>query len=425
MRDYHLARVDSFTGLSAAQIKTSIRSHKGQMTKLGNLALLQIETVRAFPNQRCADALEETLAKIKEKLADIEYGYNELSKEDAETEADNGKKLDKIANDTNEHMNRILRALAQVKKPEAPTGAAPAGQPEQNGVKIKDGLKPEKLKMDNTPAELRRWKTKVHTFFTASNLRRATNLEQRGYLEMCLDTELGERLCANPDIHGASPVLRYANEQMQEMTCIEAIENDFKIRYPMTSRRHELLTSRQPRGELMSTHRARMDGLMTDSDIANTGIEQLMATILICSCTNDELKEELIKLNEPTRVQVNEAIDNYERKKSDMKRTSESRAFVAKADKQRRRPEEKKELVCWACGNNGHRSTECRKKKEDLYCNKCKRKGHVTKVCGQHQKPGRARQAKEKQDSSDSEDDRKIEEVKAARTAAGTPPMLL
>ena len=99
MRDYHLARVDSFTGLSAAQIKTSIRSHKGQMTKLGNLALLQIDTVRAFPNQRCADALEETLAKIKEKLADIEYGYNELSKEDAETEAENGKKLNKIANE--------------------------------------------------------------------------------------------------------------------------------------------------------------------------------------------------------------------------------------------------------------------------------------------------------------------------------------
>ena len=107
-------------------------------------------------SEMCIRDREETLAKIKEKLADIEYGYNELSKEDAETEADNGKKLDKIANDTNEHMNRILRALAQVKKPEAPTGAAPAGQPEQNGVKIKDGLKPEKLKMDNTPAELRR-----------------------------------------------------------------------------------------------------------------------------------------------------------------------------------------------------------------------------------------------------------------------------
>ena len=49
----------------------------------------------------------------------------------------------------------------------------------------------------------------------------------------------------------------------------------------------------------------------------------------------------------------------------------------------------------------------------------------MNKVCGQHQKLGRARQAREKQDSSDEEDDRKIEEVKVARTAAGTPPMLL
>ena len=67
--------------------------------------------------------------------------------------------------------------------------------------------------------------------------------------------------------------------------------------------------------------------------------------------------------------------DSYERKKSDMKRTSESRAFVAKSDKQRRRPEEKKELVCWACGNSGHRSTECRKKRTICIATRVKGKG--------------------------------------------------
>ena len=115
MRNYHLARVESFHGLSAAQIKTSTRSHKGQMTKLGNQALIQIDTCRAFPNKRCADALEETMDRIKEKLADIEYGYNELSKEDGTTEPENIKKVEKICNDTNDMMDRILRTLAQVK----------------------------------------------------------------------------------------------------------------------------------------------------------------------------------------------------------------------------------------------------------------------------------------------------------------------
>ena len=38
---------------------------------------------------------------------------------------------------------------------------------------------------------------------------------------------------------------------------------------------------------------------------------------------------------------------------------------------------------------------------------------------------GQSKAGKRNQDSSDSEDYRKIKEVKAARTAAGTPPMLL
>ena len=426
MRNYHLARVESFNGLSAAQIKTSTRSHKGQMTKLGNQALIQIDTCRAFPNKRCADALEETMDRIKEKLADIEYGYNELSKEDGTTEPDNIKKVEKICNDTNDMMDRILRTLAQVKQPEEPSAAAPAGTPQQNGVKIKDGLKPEKLKMDNNPSEFRRWKVKIHTFFTASNLIKATNLEQRGYLEMCIDTELGERLEANPLIHQASPVLRYTGEpEPQDLTCIQALERDFINRYPMTSRRHELLQAKQARGELMSTYSAKINGLIEDSDIMNCGIEELVATILICGCTNDELKEELMKLVKPTRADANRAIDNYEQRKSDMKRTSEAKAYVAKSDKGKKKEVEKKEPTCWLCGNNGHRSTECRKKKEDLYCKKCKRKGHVTKICSQHQKLGRARQTRDVPESEDSDDDRQSEHVKAARSDPGTPPMLL
>ena len=69
------------------------------------------------------------------------------------TEADNIKKVEKICNDTNDMMDRILRTFAQVKQPEEPSAAAPAGTPQQAGVKIKDGLKPEKLKMDNNPSD--------------------------------------------------------------------------------------------------------------------------------------------------------------------------------------------------------------------------------------------------------------------------------
>jgi len=99
---------------------------------------------------------------------------------------------------------------------------------------------------------------------------------------MCIDTELGERLEANPLIHQASPVLRYTGEpEPQDLTCIQALERDFINRYPMTSRRHELLQAKQARGELMSTYSAKINGLIEDSDIMNCGIEELVATILI------------------------------------------------------------------------------------------------------------------------------------------------
>ena len=79
------------------------------------------------------------------------------------------------------------------------------------------------------------------TFFAASNLIKATSVEQRGYFEMCIGTAIGERLGGNRAIHEESPVMTYNNQPQKVLPCVEAIENDFKNRYPITSSRHKLL----------------------------------------------------------------------------------------------------------------------------------------------------------------------------------------
>ena len=322
----------------------------------------------------------------------------------------------------------ILAALNIVPLTAAPRVAAQPGGVEAKGVKIREGLRPAKLKMDFTPSEFRRWKMKMAGYFTASNLIIASNMEQRSYLEMCIDTEIAEQLDAHRDITDNSPVLEYEGKPEQEVTCLDVIEQNFKIRYPLTSRRHELMQMKQPRGEPMATHSARMKGLMLDADLSTMTIEELKSTLLICSCTNEELKDELLKLDNPTVEQVDEAIENYTRKKNDLKRTSEgSKAYVAKQEKGRRQSEHNKSKpTCWACGYEGHRAPDCRKKKESLHCKKCKKSGHVTKVCGQLKSlSAKARQAQnEESGSSESEEEQK-EEVKAARTNTATPPMLL
>ena len=48
-------------------------------------------------------------------------------------------------------------------------------------VRIREGLKPDRLKMDFTPVEFRKWKARITTFFEVSNLQQATMKEQHGY----------------------------------------------------------------------------------------------------------------------------------------------------------------------------------------------------------------------------------------------------
>ena len=425
---YQVKREENFRNKTPAQIKASIKGHKGQMTKLGKQADQTIEACRALPTKRAIAELEEIKWRLQEKLADLEYGYSRYTTEDPDTEQANTAHINKIQEEYLVLSDSILAALNIVPITAAPRAAAQPGGIEAKGVKIREGLRPDRLKMDFTPSEFRRWKTKLAGYFTASNLIIASNMEQRSYLDMCIDTEIADKLEAHRDITVNSPVLEYEGRPETAVTCLDAIEQNFKIRYPLTSRRHELMQMKQPRGELMSTHSAKMKGLMLDADISTMTIEELMSTLLICSCTNEELKDELLKLGNPTVEQIDEAIENYERKKNDLKRTSEgSKAYVAKQEKGRRQSDQSRNKpTCWACGYEGHRAPDCRKKKESLHCKKCKKSGHVTKVCGQLKNlSAKVRQTQNEESSSSESEEEHKEEAKAARASASTPPMLL
>ena len=301
---YQEKREENFRNKTANQIKASIKSHKGQMTKLGKQADQTIEACRALPTKRAIAELEEVKWRLQEKLADLEYGYSRYTTEDPDTEQANTAHINKIQEEYLVLSDSILAALNIVPLTAAPRAAAQPGGVEAKGVKIREGLRPAKLKMDFTPSEFRRWKMKMAGYFTASNLIIASNMEQRSYLEMCIDTEIAEQLDAHRDITDNSPVLEYEGKPEQEVTCLDVIEQNFKIRYPLTSRRHELMQMKQPRGEPMATHSARMKGLMLDADLSTMTIEELKSTLLICSCTNEELKDELLKLDNPTVEQV-------------------------------------------------------------------------------------------------------------------------
>ena len=420
-------REESFAGKTKTKLQLSLRTHRGQLTKLLGVMEGCTESLEAIPSSRCADELEDLKDKSFAKVEDIEYGYNVLIALDPEAEKEY---RDFIKSCVDKYVAQVKRAQKALGKA-TPAAPKPTASKNTDTVKIREGLKPEKLKLDYTPQEYRAWVAEIKTFFTASNLKYAETTVQRGYLRMCISSELVYRLQEHAEIHEESPVMEYDDEEVEELTCLEAIDNEFLDKYPLTSRRYEVMQLRQPRGTPMTEYCDKLAAMCKGADMLAIQPDELIATMMIIGCTDEEMKGELMKIENPTQKKVKEEAKAQERKRANMKRTTDvQKAYVANAkkDKASKKKEEKKseKLLCWSCGNDGHRSRDCSRKKEELFCKKCKKQGHVAKVCkgGSQKKGGQARQAKEKEDESSSSDS-ETEEVKTTRVGASTPPFLL
>ena len=104
-----------------------------------------------------------------------------------------------------------------------------------------------------------------------------------------------------------------------------------------------------------------------------------------------------------------------------------SRAFQIKTNNTN------KTITCYACGENGHKSIECKKNKDSLKCTKSKRTGHLAKICrsktdnGNTTTPRRNDKARVATTgkAEEDEDDAAIHEARTLRSDAGTPKLLL
>ena len=69
-------------------------------------------------------------------------------------------------------------------------------------------------------------------FYAASSLQPALYQEQIGYLQMCLDANLGNHISVTSQ--GDTPVMIYDDEDNDEDTCLDNIDSKFIKIYPIT-----------------------------------------------------------------------------------------------------------------------------------------------------------------------------------------------
>ena len=274
--------------------------------------------------------------------------------------------------------------------------------------------------------EYRRSTAQIKTFFAASNLQYAPYQEQIGYLHMCLDPNLSNHVSVTAQ--GDTPIMAYKDELEEEETCMDIIDAEFIKRYPITTRRHDLIQQRQQQGQPLTAYINNMLALGRDADIAQLRPEDWLANLIIAGTVDEEAKKELMKIDNPDMEKVRKAANTHEKHQNSMKTTpGTSRAFQLKTNNTN------KTITCYACGENGHKSIECKKNKDSLKYTKCKRTGHLAKICrsktdnGSTTTPKRndkarvATTAKAEED----EDNTAIHEARTLRSDAGTPKLLL
>ena len=75
-----------------------------------------------------------------------------------------------------------------------------------------------------------------------------------------------------------------------------------------------------------------------------------------------------MKINNPDMEKVRKAANTHEKQQNSLKpATSTTRAYQIKTNNSN------KTITCYACGETGHKSIDCKKNKESLKCTKCKR----------------------------------------------------
>ena len=135
---------------------------------------------------------------MEEKIKEIEAGYDRLIEMQLDDERKYLEKKAGILDEAIQTHAMILPALAKCPSEVTVNRTHQGGDNRDPQIRIRESLMPDKLKLDFSPMEYRRWTAQIKTCFAASNLQYAPYQEQIRYLHMCLDPNLSCLLYTSP-----------------------------------------------------------------------------------------------------------------------------------------------------------------------------------------------------------------------------------
>ena len=370
----------------------SLSGLKGHLTR--QLVTLDkvLPRVVNSPSQAALDSLTSASKKMNEAFTKLEELASELM-EESEFDEDYTtieKYLGEADTLYKKYTEATLDAFAQatalraVPQPPPPPGAAAAAAaPRQERPRIVEALRPDKLGKEATPVELRQWIARIKAFFSASGLDKCDINEQKAHFRACLESKLEAKLTLKID---------NALEVLQEVdtSCLNVLRKEFKLKYPLFSRRMDYFYTKKKPGETPTEWSARLRAMADEADVEHLTVDQIHLFRLVAGVDDARLREKLMDLADPTEQQVEQLIASFEANQhASNSLTGGAAAAAASAYKKKSGQQggEKKRLTreemkgrCFGCGQPDYKpGHECPAK--ELICRNCSKKGHKSWVC--------------------------------------------
>ena len=266
-------------------------------------------------------------------------------------------------------------------------------------MKLVGELKPEKLQHDSMAGDLRVWRNKFESYYTASNMHLSRLNVQQAHLLNCLDRELS----LDSSIQATTPVMGNG------VTCLSILTGIFEKKYPVLLRRKNFFSMAQQAEDERSFAEA-VNIAANESDIAGMTLQNAMCLVILTCCKDTRLKEKMSELETPTLAAFNILIDAHMHTKATSAKPASScgaqanrqkstgrgsqnsgggRNTVSDAEKKRRQVMKGK---CFRCGSADHFANGCSLAK-DIKCKRCNVQGHIANACtggGNNSAPAKA-----------------------------------
>ncbi len=338
----------------AAAMIRSAAAQRGHFTRALKQLEVTLDEIRKNPTWQGRTIIDSELNKVSMAHDKAVAAYDDVIKYSPANAKTAIEACDLMGNDKTDIHAYAMKAIIECNDmAQQPLPQHIPGQNNNQSIRVVQALRPDTLTRDSTPAELRLWIEAYTAYYRASKMDTITVEEQQAFWYRCLDlsleTTLRQRILPQSKIFG------------RVNSCMSNLQDLFYELYPIFTRRRAYFEYTQARGQHINAFYAKLLALAEEADLDTLTKDEIHMYRVISGISDDKLRKQLLKLENPTKKLMEQEIAAYLRvnrsqaaARGDVKvhKISTRNRFNKNRQPQRnRRPSSK----CYACGRQGHR----------------------------------------------------------------------